>query len=136
MSPGSSEREPTALERADLWIEIAWRTGVAQAVVTAAILLLTGRNILLSAHYPLVSALAVLLLALAVRRGSLAAAVLLFLGVLAPPVVKLMAGVLQPEDVPGLPLAAVYGFGVAGTFRRRRARKRSDEAEAVPADLR
>jgi hypothetical protein len=118
MSMGTTAATRAEQERTHRWVEIAWRVGVVQAVATALILLVAGRNILLSAHYPLVSALAVLVLALGVRRGSRVAAVILFVGVLAPSAIKLAAGVLQPVDIAAFPLAAVYGLGVAGSFRR------------------
>jgi hypothetical protein len=123
--PGARTAATAAAElrQAERWMRIAWVTGVGQAFLTAALLLATGRNLLLSAHYPLVSALAVLLLALGVRRGSRAAAVLLTAGVLAPSLIKLLLGALQPVDLPAFPLAALYALGTVATFRSQRVRK-------------
>jgi len=123
----SSAAEPAAsTERAlaERWIRHAWLTAVAHAGVSAAVLLMTGRNLVLSAHYPLLSALVLLLLAFGVRRGSRTAALLLFVGVLTPALIKLLAGVLDATDIPAFPLAALYGRGVAGAFRRHRLLKR------------
>lgn len=73
MSPTTSEAAAgnrAAMRR----IRDAWLTGMAHALVSAAVLLATGHNIVLSAHYPLLSAAAILLLALGIRPGSRAAA--------------------------------------------------------------
>jgi hypothetical protein len=106
----------SGLESAHLAIRRAWITGVFHGLASAAILLATGRNIVLAAHYPLISAAVVVFLALCVRQGSRLAAFVLFAGVLAPAVVKLAAGGYPVEWV-AFVLAAVYGHGFLGTLR-------------------
>lgn len=101
---------------ARLAIRRAWITGVFHGLASAAILLATGRNVVLSAHYPLVSAAVVVFLALCLRQGSRLAAFVLFAGVLAPAVVKLVLGGFAVEWVAFL-LAAVYLHGFLGTLR-------------------
>ena len=101
---------------ARLAIRRAWITGVFHGLASAAILLATGRNVVLSAHYPLVSAAVVVFLALCIRQGSRLAAFVLFAGVLAPAVVKLAVGGFPVEWVAFL-LAAVYLHGFLGTLR-------------------
>jgi hypothetical protein len=86
------------------------------------VLLTSGVNLVLAAHYPLVSALAILLLAFGVRRGSRAAALLLFLATLTPAAIKLVIGMLHLADLPAFPLAALYLRGLLGTLRRHRLR--------------
>lgn len=105
---------------ADHWILIAWVTGVVHAGASALLLATTGRNVALAAHYPLASALAVLILALGVRRGSRVAALVLFVGAMAPPLVKLTLGAIHPVDLAGFVLGPLYGLGLAGTVRARR----------------
>jgi hypothetical protein len=105
---------------AERWVRDAWITGAVHAAGSALILLATGVNVVLAAHYPLVSAAAILLLALGVRRRSRAAALLLFVAVLAPAFIKLMIGALHPTDLPAFPLAALYARGLAGAIRLHR----------------
>jgi hypothetical protein len=93
----------------------AWITGVVHATGSALVLLTTGVNIVLSAHYPLVSAGAILLLAYGTGRGIRTAAMLLFLATVTPITVKLVLGALHPSDLPALPLAALYLRGFVGT---------------------
>jgi hypothetical protein len=107
------------LGQAESWIRQAWLTGVVHGAGSALILLATGVNIVLAAHYPLLSALAILLLAYGIRRGSRVAALLLFLAAITPAAIKLALGVLHPADLPALPLAALYLRGFFGTMRRR-----------------
>jgi hypothetical protein len=99
-------------------IRVAWITGVIHAAGSAVILLTTGVNIVLAAHYPLVSALAILLLAYGIRRGSRVAALLLFLATITPASVKLVLGVLHLADLPASPLAVIYLRGFIGTVRQ------------------
>jgi hypothetical protein len=113
---GHAQAMRTGLESARLAIKRAWITGVFHGLASAAVLLATGRSIVLSAHYPLVSAAVVVFLALCVRQGSRLAAFILFAGVLAPAVVKLAMGGYPVEWVAFL-LAAVYGHGFLGTLR-------------------
>jgi hypothetical protein len=105
------------------WMRDAWITGVIHAAGSAVVLLSTGVNIVLAAHYPLVSALAILLLAWGIRRGSRAAALLLFLATLAPVTIKLLIGALHYADLPAIPLAALYLRGLVGTVRQHRLRR-------------
>jgi hypothetical protein len=98
----------------------AWITGVLHATGSALVLLTTGINIVLAAHYPLVSALAILLLAYGIRRGSRAAALLLVLATVAPATIKLAVGALHLADLPAFPLAAAYLRGFVATLRLRR----------------
>jgi hypothetical protein len=128
MAPPDGTREdgspadgsPADGSRADRRIRDAWLTGVGHGVGSALILLTTGYNIVLAAHYPLLSALAIVALAFGVRRGSRAAALLLVLAVATPATVKLVLGVLHAADLPAFALAAVYARGLAGTIQRRR----------------
>jgi hypothetical protein len=101
----------------------AWIAGVLHSTGSALVLLTTGVNIVLAAHYPLVSALAILLLAYGIRRGSGMAALLLFLATVTPAAVKLGLGALHLADLPAFPLAAVYLRGVVGAVRLRRPRR-------------
>lgn len=112
---------------AELMIRRAWITGVFHGLGSAAILLLTGRNIVLAAQYPLLSAAIIILLALCVRQGSRVAAFLMFAAVLTPAVLKLFLGTTH-VDVAAFVLAAIYGHGFLGTLRYRRAR----QAQAAP----
>jgi hypothetical protein len=84
----------------------------------------SGINIVLAAHYPVVSAGAILLLALGIRRRSRAAALLLFLATLAPASIKLTVGALHTGDLPAFLLAAVYGRGLVGTLQHHRLTRR------------
>jgi hypothetical protein len=102
--------------RAQRQMRDAWLTGIVHAAGSALILLTTGHNVVLAAHYPLVSAGAVLLLAFGVRRGSRIAAVLLLVAVLTPASIKLVVGALHPGDLPAFPLAVLYARGLAGTL--------------------
>jgi hypothetical protein len=110
-------------DRAERWIRHAWIAGVVHALASALVLLTTGTNIVLAAHYPLVSALAILLLALGVRRRSRSAAFVLSAAVLTPALLKLILGVLHATDLPAFPLAALYGRGLLGTVRHHRLRR-------------
>jgi hypothetical protein len=101
----------------------AWITGVVHATGSALVLLTTGVNIVLAAHYPLVSAVAILLLAYGTGRGSRAAALLLFLATVTPAAIKLVVGALHLADLPAFPLAAVYLRGFMGTVRYHRLRR-------------
>jgi hypothetical protein len=112
------------LARAERWIRHAWLTAVLHATGSAAVLLLTGHNVVLAAHYPLLSAAAILLLAVGIRRRSRTAALLLFLAALTPAAVKLLLGALHASDLPAFPLAFLYGRGLIGTLRHRRAARR------------
>jgi hypothetical protein len=105
------------------WMRHAWITGVLHAGGSALVLLTTGVNIVLAAHYPLVSAAAILLLAYGIRRGSRAAALLLFLATLTPAAIKLAVGALHLADLPAFPLAALYLRGFAGSVRHHRLRR-------------
>jgi hypothetical protein len=115
--------EEAALRRAGRRIRDAWMAAVAHGVGSAAILLVTGVNIVLAAHYPLVSAGAVLLLGVAVRRRSRAAAFLLLAAVLTPATIKLLLGALHPADLPAFALAVLYGRGFIGTLEYHRLRR-------------
>jgi hypothetical protein len=97
----------------------AWVAGVVHACGSAAILITTGQNVVLAAHYPLLSAAAILLLALGIRRGSRIAAMLLFLAAVTPASVKLALGMLHPADLPAFPLALLYARGFIGTMQAR-----------------
>lgn len=101
-------------------IRDAWLTGVAHALVSAAVLLATGHNIVLSAHHPMLSAAAILLLALGARRGSRAALLILLLATITPAAIKLVVGALHAADLPAFPLAALYARGLVGTVQARR----------------
>jgi hypothetical protein len=103
-------------------IRDAWLTGVAHALGSAAVLLATGHNIVLAAHYPLLSAAAILLLALGVRRGSPTAALLLVLATITPAAIKVVIGALHAADLPAFPLAVLYARGLVGTVQARRQR--------------
>jgi hypothetical protein len=103
-------------------IRDAWLTGVAHALGSATVLLTTGHNLVLSAHYPLVSAAAILLLALGIRRGMRAAALLLLLATITPAAIKALVGALHTADLPAFPLAALYARGLVGTVQARRRR--------------
>lgn len=111
------------LARSDGRIRDAWVTGIVHGTGSAVILLATGHNVVLAAHYPLLSALAILILALGVRRRSRMAAILLCAAVLMPALIKLIVGALHVADLPAFPLAAIYGRGVAGTLRHHRLRR-------------
>jgi hypothetical protein len=112
----------TLLGTAERRIRDAWLTGVAHAVGSSVILLATGHNIVLAAHYPLVSAAAILLLALGIRRGSRAAALLLVIATLTPASIKVVVGALHAADLPAFPLALLYARGLAGTVQLHRER--------------
>ena len=114
MSPTKSEAA-AGVDSAARRIRDAWLTGVAHAFVSAAVLLATGHNIVLSAHYPLLSAAAILLLALGIRRGSRAASLILLLATLTPAANKLVVGALHASDLPAFPLAVLYARGLVGT---------------------
>jgi hypothetical protein len=101
------------------WIRHAWLTAVVHAVGSTLILLTTGVNIVLAAHYPVVSAAAILALGYGVRRGSRVAALLLLLAAVTPALIKLAVGALHPADLPAFPLAALYARGLWGTIRLR-----------------
>lgn len=118
-----------AVTAAELSIRRAWITGVFHGLASAAILLVTGRNIVLAAQYPLVSAAAIITLALFVRQRSRTAAFLLFVAVLTPATLKLFLGTVH-VDVAAFVLAAVYGHGFLGTVRYRRR-----QAQALAAVL-
>jgi hypothetical protein len=107
------------------WVRAAWITGLLHGTGSALVLVATGRNIVLAAHYPLVSAAAIVILAYGIRRGSRAAALLLLLATVTPAGIKLLLGVLHPLDLPAFPLAAVYLLGFAGTVRLHRLRRQS-----------
>jgi hypothetical protein len=102
---------------ANRWIRHAWFTAVAHAVGSTLILLTTGVNIVLAAHYPVVSAAAILGLGYGMRRGSRAAALLLVVAVASPAAVKLAVGALHPADLPAFPLAILYARGLWGAIR-------------------
>jgi hypothetical protein len=119
----SADITTAARTRAERWIRDAWIVGVVHAAGSALVLVTTGTNIVLAAHYPLLSAVAILLLALGVRRGSRVAALLLFAAALTPALIKLILGVLHATDLPAFPLAALYGRGLIGTVRRQRLRR-------------
>jgi hypothetical protein len=104
-------------------IRDAWLTGVAHAVGSAAVLLATGHNIVLAAHYPLLSAAAILLLALGIRRGIRTAALLLALATITPAAIKAAVGALHAADLPAFPLAIIYARGLVGTVQARRQRR-------------
>jgi hypothetical protein len=95
---------------------------VAHALGSAAVLLTTGHNIVLSAHYPLLSAAAILLLALGIRRGIRTAALLLVLATITPAAIKAVVGALHAADLPAFPLALIYARGLVGTVQARRQR--------------
>jgi hypothetical protein len=118
-----AESRPGCDTEARRWMQHAWITGVLHSAGSAVVLLTTGVNIVLAAHYPLVSALAILLLAWGIRRGSRAAALLLFLATLSPAAIKLAVGALHLADLPAVPLAALYLRGFAGTVRYQRLRR-------------
>jgi hypothetical protein len=101
-------------------IRDAWLTGMAHAIGSAALLLATGHNIVLAAHYPLLSAAAILLLALGIRRGIRTAAVLLVLATITPAAIKSVVGTLHAADLPAFPLAMMYARGLVGTVQARR----------------
>lgn len=115
------EQRGAQAERA--WIRFAWITGVLHANGSALVLLASGVNIVLAAHYPLASAVAILLLALGIRRGMRTAALLLFLATATPAAIKLVVGVLHLADLPAIPLAAVYLRGFVATVRQHRLRR-------------
>jgi hypothetical protein len=104
------------------WIRHAWITGLLHATGSALVLVTSGVNLVLAAHYPLVSALAILLLAFGIRGGSRAAALLLFVATLTPAAIKLVVGMLHLADLPAFPLAALYLRGLVGTVRHHRLR--------------
>lgn len=112
------------MARADRRVRDAWIAGVVHAVGSAFFLLATGHNVVLAAHYPFVSALAILVLAVGVRRRSRIAAALLFIAVLTPALIKLIVGALHMADLPAFPLAALYVRGFVGTLRLHRQRAR------------
>jgi hypothetical protein len=111
----SAMSDAGAQRQAEAWMQHAWITGVIHATVSSVVLLAFGVNIVLAAHYPLASALAILLLAFGIRRGLRAAALLLFLAAITPATIKLLLGVLHPADLPAFPLAALYLRGFIGT---------------------
>jgi hypothetical protein len=118
------EGERSRANAALRWMRHAWITGVLHAIGSALVLLTTGVNIVLAAHYPLVSAVAILLLAWGIRRGSRAAALLLFLATLSPATIKLFIGALHLTDLPAFALAALYLRGFVGTLVFRRSQPR------------
>lgn len=95
-------------------------TSVIHAVGSSGILLATGINIGLAAHYPLLSAAAVLFLGAGIRRGSRAAALLLLLAAATPAMIKLILGALHVADAAAVPLSMMYARGLAGTIRLNR----------------
>jgi hypothetical protein len=97
-------------------IRDGWIAGVVHAAGSALILVATGHNIVLAAHYPLLSAAAILALALAVRRRSRVAAFLLFTAAVSPASIKLALGALHAADLPAFPLAALYLRAFMGTL--------------------
>ncbi|HSJ23905.1 MAG TPA: hypothetical protein VK929_04410 [Longimicrobiales bacterium] len=105
------------MTKADRRVRHAWLTSVIHAVGSSVVLLATGLNVGLAAHYPLLSAGAVFLLGLGIRRGSRVAALLLLLAAATPAVIKLMLGVLHATDAAALPLSIMYARGLAGTIR-------------------
>lgn len=105
-------------ERAARWIRHAWLTAVTHAVGSTFILAATGVNLVLAAHYPVLSAGAILGLGYAVRRGSRLAALLLVAAVATPALIKLVLGAIHPTDLPAFPLAALYARGFLGTLRK------------------
>jgi hypothetical protein len=121
VTPHESDGQRRAYD-ARVWIRHAWITGVLHATGSSLVLLTSGVNLVLAAHYPLVSALAILLLAFGIRRGSRAAALLLFLATLTPAAIKIVVGMLHLADLPAFPLAALYLRGFAGTVRQHRLR--------------
>jgi hypothetical protein len=102
-------------------IRDAWVAGLAHGVGSALIMLATGQNIVLAAHYPLLSAAAIVALALGIRRGSRVAALLLLLAAATPAVIKMALGVLHAADLPAFPLALLYARGLVGTVQMHRA---------------
>jgi hypothetical protein len=117
--------DPRRADEALQWVRHAWITGVLHATGSTLILLTTGVNIVLAAHYPLVSALAILLLAYGTRRGIRAAALLLFLAAVTPATIKLILGALHLADLPAFPLAALYLRGFVGAVRMHRLEAKS-----------
>jgi hypothetical protein len=109
-----------ALHIAERRVRDAWITAVVHATGSTVILLATGVNIVLAAHYPVASAAAVLLLGVGVRRRSRVAAFTLFAAALTPALIKLFLGALHPADLPAFPLAALYARGFIGTLRYHR----------------
>jgi hypothetical protein len=118
---GSVAADSEAIRSARSRIRTAWITSWVHALGSALILLATGVNLVLAAHYPLASAAAVLLLGEGVRRRSRLAAFLLFAAALAPALIKVILGALHPTDLPAFPLAFLYGRGFLGTLRYHRA---------------
>jgi hypothetical protein len=102
-------------------IHHAWLTSIVHAVGSATLLVATGVNIGLAAHYPLASAAAVLLLGFGVRQRSRVAAALLLAAALSPALIKLVVGAFHAADLAAFPLSAMYARGLIGTVRVRRA---------------
>lgn len=105
---------------AERQIRHAWITAVVHAVGSALILVTTGVNIVLAAHYPLASAAAILLLGLGIRRRSRVAAAVLLVAAITPALIKLALGALHPADLAAFPLAFLYARGLAGAVRYHR----------------
>jgi 8-oxo-dGTP diphosphatase len=117
---------------AERQIRHAWITAVVHAVGSALILVTTGVNIVLAAHYPLVSAGAILLLGFGIRRRSRVAAAVLLVAAITPALIKLALGALHPADLPAFPLAILYARGLVGTVTlSRRGGRRWDEGGGV-----
>jgi hypothetical protein len=132
--PPDGDDEQRRASDARQWLRHAWITGVIHVFGSTLVLLTTGVNIVLAAHYPLVSALAILLLAYGIRRGSRAAALLLFLATLTPAAIKLVVGALHLADLPAIPLAALYLRGFVGTLRHHRLRRQRPGSAGHSAD--
>lgn len=109
--------DPDTLRTARRRIRDAWITAVVHAVGSTIILLATGTNLVLAAHYPVLSAGAVLLLGLGIRRRSRVAALLLLVAAATPALIKLALGALHPGDLLAFPLAVLYARGLLGTLR-------------------
>lgn len=113
---GSAAPDPEAIRTAHSRIRGAWITSLVHALGSSLILLATDVNLVLAAHYPLASAVAVALLGEGVRRRSRLAAFLLFAAALSPALIKSGLGALHPADLPAFPLAFLYGRGFLGTL--------------------
>jgi hypothetical protein len=112
--------DATARRVAERRIRQAWITAVVHGVGSALILVTTGVNIVLAAHYPLASAGAVLLLGFAVRARSRVAAAVLLVAAITPALIKLALGMLHLADLPAFPLAFLYARGLVGAVRHHR----------------
>jgi hypothetical protein len=120
MNGYTSEADAPARRTAERWIRAAWITAMLHATGSALILVTTGVNIVLAAHYPLWSAAAILVLGMGIRRRSRVAALLLLAAALSPALIKLTLGVLHLADLPAFPLAFLYGRGLVGAVRYHR----------------